>query len=388
MPAKLVILLAVAMASRAGAASLRLSQMKKEGVAPCHKVLKDAQTFLATAVDKGGLLGALSVAEKGVFDYLAVLKELQKSPLAGKSADTADPHVKIAAAQRLLHSMTLLKADLARVGVDGEVSAQVKVDAQIAQEDAAAMTIASVHIREMLDASDGPNKCTAPTVVSQRMWFFCTGAPEPNPTATETRLGIKVGSSMSCTQEFSFDCLCCLDWTRPLPFDHFSVMSLDAAQKPKCSPGAMQHSTSNKGQNITLVCSSPISMKGIAGEAAAHTSVALPVECVRHEFTSEELHGSGTNSSGGVTAKLAQILLQTRTQILSQEGLAVQDVPACQRGTNHLTCPSLTPRFGLAPNSAEKKTSLLEKGLLATETNFGFGGMMTSGSTMGMSSGF
>ena len=65
---------------------------------------------------------------------------------------------------------------------------------------------------------------------NKRVWFACTGAALDEASGEERAMGAEVASNMKCTEEVSFECLCCTDFTKPLPFTRVGVINLKGAE--------------------------------------------------------------------------------------------------------------------------------------------------------------
>jgi hypothetical protein len=181
--------------------------------------------------------------------------------------------------------------------------------------------------------------------------------------------GVRTANQVCCTEEFDFECLCCLDFSVPLQkcapgssgfcLSRCGVMDLDAANQPPGSPLAMEddaqipipamnYSASAAAQIVT-VCTKDSAVGAVA--AAGGGAAQLPLECIPREFTPGEIQGTQPDLATGVPLTPGQVILDERIAYLQKQGVPV---PTC---TNEFankggTCPHGTPKAGSPPNSA------------------------------------
>lgn len=192
----------------------------------------------------------------------------------------------------------------------------------------------------MCDNAGDPNK---------RVWFACTGAKFDEASGEERAMGVDVASEMKCTEEVSFECLCCIDFTKPLPFTRVSVISLKAAQIAKGQPGAMVDDEDGAdAKDRVLICTHE---KAVGRLVKSKGPVSLPTECIAREFSSAELYGTEVDSKTKQSLLPGQVIFDERIQFLIRQGIPASGIPKCNEAMDG-TCPTGTPKAGQEPNSA------------------------------------
>lgn len=203
------------------------------------------------------------------------------------------------------------------------------------------------------------SECLHPGNGATRMWSICSGNRFTIPTQAEAAREVTVGSEMSCTQEVNLDCLCCMDFAKPLTYNRVGIMALSAAQKTG-SPGGMVSNMPSMSQSndIVLVCSSERAIGYMADQAEKGSSVSLPVQCIRHEFTPAELQGTEALDATSAVPQPGEIVFDERIMFLSNHGgIPKADIPTCKTTVSG-TCPTGTPKAQQKPNSAGQETLL------------------------------
>jgi len=207
-------------------------------------------------------------------------------------------------------------------------------------------------------AMDRPKSCANPGDGQTRVWYACVGKEFEQPTSDELALGVEVASTMCCTEEVSFECLCCMDFAQPLEFKRCGVASLNGAQKPKGSPGAMEvdGGVTDK-EDAVIICTEE---RAVGRVATQHGAKVLPMDCINREFSMAELRGNSSVPPG-------QAIFDERIDFLLQQGLPASAIPTCSETVGGI-CPSGTPKAGDQPNSADKDliSSLRKESLLSS----------------------
>jgi len=204
----------------------------------------------------------------------------------------------------------------------------------------------------------GPGMC--PGTGASRVWYMCVGAEFDTVTATEYAEGIEVGNKMSCTPEYDFECLCCLDFTL-LPFSRSGDMTLDAANEPAGSPISLADDAqmpmpaapapAGPKPQIVTVCTKDAPVGEIAGQQQGDGApVTLPVNCIAREFTVAEIAGESMDAQTGMPLAPGQTVLDERIAFLAAQGIPAADIPTCK--AEIATCPVGSPKAGQPPNSA------------------------------------
>lgn len=212
----------------------------------------------------------------------------------------------------------------------------------------------------------------------KRVWYACMGKEFQAPTDDELAAGIVVGNQICCTQEVSFDCLCCMDFSAPLQYNRCGIMDLNAANQPAGSPLSMEDDAAvpyhpQMGQSmqapgkVVTICTKDQAVGAIAGSESAGP-VSLPVECIPRSFTPAELKGLSPDPMGQPLTP-GQIVLDERIKFLDQQGMPKEDIPTCVKhyATMGGVCPALTPKAGLPPNSAGAAALSGQYGLAQTD---------------------
>jgi hypothetical protein len=237
--------------------------------------------------------------------------------------------------------------------------------------------------------------CANPGDPNTRSWFACTGAKFDEASAEERAMGVDVASKMKCTEEVSFECLCCTDFTKPLPFTRVGVINLKGAQIAKGQPGAMLDDEDGAdAKDRVLICTNARAVGRLANNKGP---VSLPTECIERQFSLAELYGSEVESKTKQSLLPGQVIFDERIRFLIRQGIPASSIPTCSEAVDG-TCPTGTPKARQEPNSAgnkmlkalgkarKKKSFLQDK--MDTDDAFGFGGgLVTSGSFSMMASG-
>jgi len=229
----------------------------------------------------------------------------------------------------------------------------------------------------------------------ERVWMVCEQPKSKAPSAGEKAAGMATLEPAKCTDQLSFQSLCCAGFAKE-DFKHSGVLGLDSTNYLTTS--------STQAEKVIKVCTQASNGMALMSQAKSDAAT-MPVECTKLDITQAQLAGESDGLQPG------EIVLRERLLFFVGQQIPISNVPTCEEAVK--TCPGgKTPTTVQPAWIAKKKESLLslkkstvakKKSFLqgkmdmdATSSNFndeegerfGFGGMMTSGSFMMMSSGF
>lgn len=257
---------------------------------------------------------------------------------------------------------------------------------------AIASTAAQADVRGFLQVHNATSAVAAQDQAQakmfERVWMVCE-VPKAQPrTAGEIAAGMTTTEPAKCTEELSYKDLCCAGFEKE-KFTRSGFLGLDSTKYLTTAP--------TQAGKVIKVCTQ--ASNGMALMAQAKSDAAtMPVQCTKMDITEAQLRG---NSDG---LKPGEIVLRERLLFFANQGISMKSVPTCKEAyPNQQTCAGgKTPTFVSEAWLAQKKFNLLslKESVAANIINvaegdagsdasrFGFGGMMTSGSFMMMSSGF
>jgi len=229
----------------------------------------------------------------------------------------------------------------------------------------------------------------------ERVWMVCEQPKSKAPSAGEKAAGMATLEPAKCTDQLSFQSLCCAGFAKE-DFKHSGVLGLDSTNYLTTS--------STQAEKVFKVCTQASNGMALMSQAKSDAAT-MPVECTKVDITQAQLAGASDGLQPG------EIVLRERLLFFVGQQIPISNVPTCEEAVK--TCPGgKTPTTVQPAWIAKQKASLLslkkstvakKKSFLqgkmdmdATSSNFndeegerfGFGGMMTSGSFMMMSSGF
>ena len=206
----------------------------------------------------------------------------------------------------------------------------------------------------------------------KRVWMVCEEQkPQPR-SAGEIAAGMAPLEPSKCTDEFSFQELCCADFKK-LDFKRSGLMGLDNAKYLTTAP--------KQAKKVIKVCTS--ASNGMALMAQAKSDAAsMPVECIKADFTEAQLRGESDGLQPG------EIVLRERLLFFASQQIPISSIPTCGEAVK--TCPggkkpTIVQPAWLATKKGEAALFLQDK-MDTDMTNFG-GALMTSGSFTMMASG-
>jgi len=222
----------------------------------------------------------------------------------------------------------------------------------------------------------------------KRVWMVCE-VPKAQPrTAGEIAAGMTTTEPAKCTNEFSYKDLCCAGFEKKT-FTRSGFLGLDSTKYLTTAPTGVG--------KVIKVCTQ--SSNGMALMSQAKSDAAtMTVQCTKMDITEAQLRGESDGLQPG------EIVLRERLLFFENQQIPITAVPTCKQAyPNQKKCPSgKTPTTVSEAWLTKKKENLLslKKSVVANIINdeegdagsdasrFGFGGIMTSGSFMMMSSGF
>jgi len=166
----------------------------------------------------------------------------------------------------------------------------------------------------------------------QRVWYLCSGDQFRAPTPEEEANEVQSANGMTCTPEYTFQQLCCLDYPNIMTqMTRTGVMELAAAQHSDPQGHVlMQDDATQANLKILTLCGagSPV---GTVAQGAGGSAI-LPAECVKRMFTVPEI----TTELNGV--KPGTLVLNERIQYLMDQQLPPSAIPICTEEVS--MCPA------------------------------------------------
>ena len=202
----------------------------------------------------------------------------------------------------------------------------------------------------------------------QRVWMVCKQKAPHAPTVEETAADMETLEPANCTDEMSFESLCCARW-EDKDFKHPGFMMLSSSKYN--DTGGKSGSASDEGGRVIKVCTQAVN--GMALMSKARNDVAkMPVECSNAHITAEQLSGESDGLQPG------EIILRTRLLYFAGQQIPMSSVPKCEKEV--ATCsdgkePTIVQAAWL--QKVQPRAGALVQ--VSARNNFG-GAPMTSGS--------